>query len=137
MIPARSVLTVMPLTAFSDPTALRTGCHCSVLATAVVTAAGAGANFAAIAIPALICHAFQAPIAAIKRNISPNMVSIRLVMDCDARADFGVPSIRPPLRADEGVLVVRLAVLSLVESDSFITRLISELMDILRLKLSL
>jgi hypothetical protein len=48
-------------------------------------------------------------------------------MDFEARVGFDVPSSRTPLRADDEVPTEAAAELSLVESEFFITRLISEL----------
>ena len=76
-MPARSVLTVTPLTAFSEPTALSTGCHVCGFTTTVVTAAGGGANFAPIAFPARIVRYFAKAIPATARNTSSNITSIR------------------------------------------------------------
>ena len=75
-IPARSVLSITPLTAFIEPTALSTGCHVCACTTTVVTPAGGGANSAPIALPFSIprsVHSTSPATASATRNTINNI----------------------------------------------------------------
>ena len=80
-IPARSVLTVTPFTAFSEPTARSTGCHVCGFTVTVVTAAGGGPNFAPSAIPLRTIVYFQNPTTAMNVAARTSMMSIRFFME--------------------------------------------------------
>jgi len=76
-MPARSVLTVTPLTALSEPTALSTGCQVCPFTTTVVTAEGGGANFECSAIAARTREYLKKPMPATNTRTAASMMSIR------------------------------------------------------------
>jgi hypothetical protein len=72
-MPGRSALTVTPCTAATEPMAFQVAGHSSRFATTVVTASGGGWNEACCFMPAWICRALTAAIAAMRTAVATSI----------------------------------------------------------------
>ena len=80
-MPARSVLTVTPWIARSEPTAFSTGCQTCDFTTSVLTAAGPGACFLPSSMPAEIWCFLKKKSPAITPPITMSIRNIRLAIN--------------------------------------------------------